>query len=293
MIRDLKPYPAYKESGVPWLGKVPEGWEVSTFRRRLRPYDGIKIGPFGSQLKLDEMSVSGYKVYGQANVIARDFAKGRKFIAPSKFQELAACEIRPGDLVVTMMGTSGRCGCVPQNAVPGIMDSHLLRLRTTASLNHRFVALVIDESRYIKEQVGVVGKGSIMQGLNSGMIKNLLLTIPPLPEQVAIVRFLGYVDRRIRRYIKAKQKLIKLLKEQKQAIIDRAVTRGFDRNVCLKPSGVAWLGDLPEHWQVSRSKRLFSSGKEFARPEDVQLSATQAYGVIPQSDFEERSAGAW
>ena len=75
---------------------------------------------------------------------------------------------------------------------------------------------------------------------------------PPLPEQAAIVRFLDYVDRRIRRYIRAKQKLIELLNEQKQAIIHRAVTRGLDPNVRLKPSGVEWLGDVPEHWEVMR-----------------------------------------
>ena len=76
---------------------------------------------------------------------------------------------------------------------------------------------------------------------------------PPLVEQAAIVRFLDHADRRIRRYIRAKQKLIKLLEEQKQAIIHRAVTRGLDPNVRLKPSGVEWLGDVPEHWEVRRA----------------------------------------
>jgi type I restriction enzyme S subunit len=82
------------------------------------------------------------------------------------------------------------------------------------------------------------------------------LPVPPLSEQAAIVRFLDHADRRIRRYIRAKQKLIKLLEEQKQAIIHRAVTRGLDPNVRLKPSGVEWLGDVPEHWEVVRLKTL-------------------------------------
>ncbi len=73
--------------------------------------------------------------------------------------------------------------------------------------------------------------------------------VPPPAEQAAIVRFLDYVDRRIRRYIAAKKKLIALLNEQKQAIIHRAVTRGLDPNVHLKPSGVEWLGEIPEHWE--------------------------------------------
>ena len=82
-----------------------------------------------------------------------------------------------------------------------------------------------------------------------------ILPLPPLSEQSAIVRFLDHADRRIRRYIRAKQKLIKLLEEQKQAIIHRAVTRGLDPNVRLKLSGVEWLGDVPEHWEVRSFSR--------------------------------------
>ena len=183
MITALKSYPAYKDSGVEWLGEVPEHWEVSALRRKLRTPDGIKIGPFGSQLKLEQMSPSGYKVYGQANVIARDFARGTKFVNQEKFDELSACEVLPGDLLVTMMGTSGRCTHVPENAAKGIMDSHLLRLRTDTSINVRFASRLIDESPYVKEQITVAGKGSIMHGLNSGMVKALVLALPPLPEQ--------------------------------------------------------------------------------------------------------------
>jgi type I restriction enzyme S subunit len=98
------------------------------------------------------------------------------------------------------------------------------------------------------------GITSDMWSLRPEHFKMIYSCLPPLPEQAAIVRFLDYADRRIRRYIRAKQKLIKLLEEQKQAIIHRAVTRGLDPNVRFKPSGVAWLGDVPEHWEVVRLK---------------------------------------
>jgi type I restriction enzyme S subunit len=109
MIDGLKPYPAYKDSGVAWLGEVPEHWQIGTLRRYLKTSDGIKIGPFGSQLKLESMTRSGYKVYGQGNVITSDFARGTKFIDDQKYRELSACEVRSGDLLLTMMGTSGCC----------------------------------------------------------------------------------------------------------------------------------------------------------------------------------------
>ena len=286
MIANLKPYPAMKYSGVTCLGEVPEHWEVSALRRKLRTYDGIKIGPFGSQLKLEQMSPSGYKVYGQANVIARDFARGTKFVDQEKFNELSACEVLPSDLLVTMMGTSGRCAYVPDDASEGIMDSHLLRLRTDFSINVRFASRIIDESPYVKEQISVTGKGSIMHGLNSGIVKALVLALPPLPEQAAIVRFLDHADRRIRRYIRAKQKLIKLLEEQKQAIIHQAVTGRIDVRTgqpypAYKPSGVEWLGEIPGHWEVRRLKSLVRCIDQGVSPQaDNYLADGNAWGVL-------------
>lgn len=260
MINNLKPYPTYKSTGLEWLDNVPAHWNVYTLRRMLRPFDGIKIGPFGSQLKLEQMSSSGYKVFGQSNVIAKDFTLGTKFIDENKFNELFACALLPGDLVITMMGTSGRCARVPNDAVLGIMDSHLLRLRLNPSINANFCSRLVDEAPYVKEQVLVAGKGSIMHGLNSSIIKSLVLALPPLPEQTAIVRFLDHADRRIRRYIRAKRKLIALLEEQKQAIIHEAVTGRIDVRTgqpypAYKPSGVEWLGGVPEHWEVYRVKQ--------------------------------------
>ena len=87
-------------------------------------------------------------------------------------------------------------------------------------------------------------------------MREITFLAPPLSEQAAIVRFLDHADRRIRRYISTKQKLIALLQEEKQAIINQAVTRGLDPNVPLKPSGVEWLGEVPEHWEVRRAKTL-------------------------------------
>ena len=87
-----------------------------------------------------------------------------------------------------------------------------------------------------------------------------MLFLPPPPEQAAIVRYLDHADRRIRRYVDAKRKLIALLEEEKQAIINHAVTRGLDPNVPLKPSGVEWLGDVPEHWEVLKRAKFILLG---------------------------------
>jgi type I restriction enzyme, S subunit len=114
-----------------------------------------------------------------------------------------------------------------------------------------------------------------------------------VPEQAAIVRFLDYADRRVRRYIRTKQKLIQLLEEQKQAIIHRAVTRGLDHNVRLKPAGVEWLGHVPKHWDILPARYLFRAViRRDVRGDEVKLSVTQRRGLVPTEEMEENSTQA-
>jgi type I restriction enzyme S subunit len=168
----MKPYPKYKDSGVEWIGKVPEEWTPVRTRFLLQNgYQGIKIGPFGSALKLQDMVQDGIKVYGQENVIANDFQLGDRFISQNKFIEMLVYEIRSGDILITMMGTSGRCQIVPDDAKTGIIDSHLIRLRVNEKLIlPTYFRLLIDESKYLRHQILMLGKGSIMHGLNSSII---------------------------------------------------------------------------------------------------------------------------
>ena len=100
------------------------------------------------------------------------------------------------------------------------------------------------------------GVGTIQRNLYWPHLKRVLTLVPPLLEQAAIVRYVDHVDRRIRRYVAAKRKLIALLEEENQAVINQAVTRGLDPNVRFKASDVEWLGDLPEHWEVRRLRTL-------------------------------------
>lgn len=118
---------------------------------------------------------------------------------------------------------------------------------------------------------------------------NFLMPVPPPEEQAAIVRFLAHADRRVAQFIRAKRKLIALLNEQKQAIVHRAVTRGLDPNVTLKDSGVPWLGQIPAHWRLLRSKYLFREvDNRSPRGEETHLSMSQKHGLVPSSSLTER-----
>ena len=255
-------YPNYKSTGVEWLSEIPVHWELIRLRFLLLDgAEGIKIGPFGSQLTSDMLVEIGYKVYGQENVIAGDFDKGQRYITDEKFSEMSVYEISPNDLLVTMMGTAGRCKVVPEAISAGVMDSHLLRMRFGRKADPKFVELLIDKSIYVSHQVRLNGKGSIMHGLNSSIIKELLVALPSADEQASILSFLDHETARIDALIEEQQRLIELLKEKRQAVISHAVTKGLDPTVPMKDSGVEWLGEVPAHWDVLPVWMLFQMGR--------------------------------
>jgi type I restriction enzyme, S subunit len=243
MIADLKPYPAYKDSGVPWLGKVPEKWEVLPALATYKP----KLVKNTGMVEKTVLSLS----YGR--IIVKPVEKLRGLV-PESFETYQIVDL--GNIIVRTTDlqndhTSLRIG---HSRNRGIITSAYLCLETTDRVSNEFGYQFLNTYDLLKIIYGF-GSG-LRQNLDFGDIKRMPVLVPPKEEQSAIVRFLDHADRRIRRYILAKQKLIKLLEEQKQTIIHHAVTHGPDPNVRLKPSGVEWLGDVPEHWEVLRLKTL-------------------------------------
>ena len=187
-------YEEYKDSGIEMLGRIPTDWQTKQVRYLLKDgAEGIKIGPFGSALKLEDMVDSGFRVYGQENVIKKDFTLGKRKISQSKFEEMEVYQVYTDDLLITMMGTSGKCELVPEGVEIGIIDSHLLRMRVREyEILPRFFRLLIDECYEIENQIKISGKGSIMHGLNSSIVKSLSLPLPGIVEQGVILNFLDH-----------------------------------------------------------------------------------------------------
>ena len=277
---ERKPYPEMKDSGVPWLGEVPAHWEVLPLCAVATP-----------------KSISGQQhrellsVYLDRGVIRfSEVEEKRTNVTSEDLSKYQAVD--PGDFVLN--NQQAWRGSVGVSNLSGIVSPAYLVLSLNPRLHSGFANLLFRERVMVSQYLACSrGVGSIQRNLYWPHLKRVVFPSPPLPEQTAIVRFLAHADRRIRRYIRAKQKLIALLEEQKQAIIHQAVTGQIDVRTgepypAYKPSGLEWLGQIPEHWQVQRSKRVFKPRKELARQNDVQLSATQAYGVITQEDYEER-----
>jgi len=202
----------FKDS--PLGSRVPEEWEVMKLEEILqKTNNAIKIGPFGSQLKKDEMVEEGYKVYGQENVFNKDFNIGNRFITKQKYKELKSCALEPGDFVISMMGTIGKCAIVPNNIKEGVMDSHLIRLKVNDQVFYKeLLVYLIEESSCIQKQIINLSVGGIMQGLNSSIVKSLLVPHPSLTEQQYIASVLSQIDEVIRREQKYKEKLERIKK---------------------------------------------------------------------------------
>jgi type I restriction enzyme S subunit len=277
MIGGLKPYPAMKHSGVPWRGEVPAAWEV----RKLR-------GIIHRVTERNRSDLPLLSVVRERGVIRRDTTaedENRNFI-PDDLSNYKV--VRPGQFAMNKM--KAWQGSYGVSAHEGIVSPAYF-VFDLAGVEGRFFHTAIRSRAYVPSFAQASDGVRIGQwDLSEPRMREIPFAIPPLAEQAAIVRFLDHADRRIRRYIRAKQKLIKLLEEQKQAIIHRAVTRGLDPNVRLKPSGVEWLGDVPEHWDVLRCRYIFREvDKRSADGSEQHLSMSQRLGLVPSDLVENRT----
>lgn len=177
--------------------------------------------------------------------------------------EIEQFRLREGDVLITKDSETWTDIGVPalvEYAAPDLVSGyHLALLRPRPGQVTGSFLLRVLQSPAVAYQLHVAATGVTRYGLSHVAIKSVTVPLPSLAEQAGIVRFLDHADRQIRRAIRAKQKLIALLNEQKQAVIHDAVTRGLDPNVRLKTSGVDWLGDVPEHWDVLPLKRAVST----------------------------------
>jgi restriction endonuclease S subunit len=178
-----------------------------------------------------------------------------------------------GKSAVNLMQTAAVCG------------GDVIVLRPSIPVHAPFLGYAMD-CRPATNQKATMGRGTTVKHIYPDELRSLLFPLPTLDEQVAIVRFLDWANGRLERAVRAKRKVIALLNEQKQAIIHRAVTRGLDPSVPLKPSGIPWLGEIPAHWDVFPLRGLLAERKEKNDPIKTNniLSLSLHAGVIPYAD---------
>ena len=246
---DLKPYPAYQETAIPWLGGVPAHWDVVPLKAIARP-KSIRNKEHRELLS----------VYLNLGVIRFSDIKDKRTNPTS--EDLSKYQaVDPGDFVLN--NQQAWRGSVGVSKHKGIVSPAYLVLSLDSKIQSKFANLLFRERTMVAQYlISSKGVGSIQRNLYWPYLKQVATFLPPPSEQTAIARYLDWADNRIRRLIRARQKQIKLLEEHKQAIIQQAVTGQIDVKTgqpypAYKDSGVEWLGHVPEHWEVRQVKRYY------------------------------------
>lgn len=235
VTKGLNPDVPMKDSGVEWLGQVPAHWEVKRLKHLC---EDIKAGPFGSALTKDMYVASGYKIYGQEQVIPGDFSIGDYYIDSGCFESLAQYQVLPGDVLISCVGTFGKIAIVPDAVEPGIINPRLIRIRSNHHVVPRYLVDVL-RSDVVFEQFSVLSRGGTMDVINIGTLSGIVLAIPPLVEQIAILSFVEEQARRLNGLMLEASKGVALLQERRSALISAAVTGKIDVRRWQPPADAA------------------------------------------------------
>lgn len=266
-----------KPSGIPWLGDVPVHWEV----RRLAYFGVFKKGRGIARADITDEGVPAV-LYG--DLYTQYDLKTESLVKRTTPEVAASAEmICYGDLLLTGSGETkediGKCVVyLGKEVAYAGGDVIILRQSKVDSL---FLSYVLNSTPIVGQKTRMA-KGEIVVHIYSSDLRDIVFALPPLAEQRAIAAFLDERTARIDGLVARKRRLVQLLKEKRQALITRAVTRGLDANVKLKPSGVPWLGDVPVGWEVkplrylgtfqngiSAGAEYFGSGEPFVNYKDV------------------------
>lgn len=265
-------YESYKDSGIDWLGEIPSDWEIY---------------PLNAQSKIksiinnhDEELLS---VYLDKGVIRFDDVEAKRTNVTSL--DLSRYQlVEYGDFVLN--NQQAWRGSVGVSKLKGIVSPAYIILELSKKFHTDYANYLFrDGSMVAHYLISSRGVGTIQRNLYWPQFKNTPVFIPPIQEQNLIAKFLDQKTTQLDEAIRIKEKQIELLKEQKQIMIQNAVTKGLDPHVKMKNSGVDWIGEIPEHWEVKRAKYLFTEVDEKSKDGSEELlSVSHMTGVTPRSE---------
>lgn len=260
-------YPEYKDSGVEWLGEVPAHWGVYPLSRL-------------SRLLTQKTDRRDHPV-GLENI---ESWTGRFLPTETEF-EGDGVAFEAGDILFGKLRPYLAKVYLSDSAGEAVGDFHVLRPKK--DLNSCFARNQLLNVSFI-DIVNGSTFGSKMPRASWESLGGMPVVLPPLDEQLSIAHFIQRETATIDALIAEQRHLIDLLAEKRQSVISQTVTKGLNPDAPMKPSGIDWLGDIPAHWNVVQSRRLFVVRNEPAMPTDEQLTASQKYGMIRQTEFIER-----
>ena len=246
----MKPYPKYKNSGVEWIGEVPEHWEMEKVSHAFSTIGSGTTPIAGNPEYHNEGTTPWINTGDLNNGILKTCSKKITNIA---FNDYSALKIYPiGSLIIAMYGaTIGKVSILDFTACT---NQACCVLSESKKWNVKYVFYWFIAN---KEHIVSMSYGGGQPNISQEIIKSLKIPLPERNEQYAIITYLDRKTSQVDNRISKKQKLIELLEEERAAIINQAVTKGLNPDAPMKNSGIEWLGEVPEHWEVKRLKYFF------------------------------------
>lgn len=250
----IKPYQKYIESGIEWIGKIPEEWEV----RRFPSFGFFSSSGINKKTEPDEplvKMVNYTDIYGNDSLVIDSKRELMTVSCPKG--KIFFCDLKKGDIVFTPSSETevdiGLSAVILENLKSTVFSYHVIRFRTNIKMNLHYKKY-IGNNHFVLSQFSSICKGTTRQILTHNDFKSILTILPPFQDQIVIANFLDKKIAEIDDLIEKDKKLIELLKEKRTALINHAITKGLDQNVKMKDSGIEWISEIPEEWEVNKIK---------------------------------------
>ena len=251
-------YPEYKESGVEWLGEVPRHWEMKRLKHISRLQTGITLG---KKYENKELETRPYIRVANVQDGYLDLETIKEIELPP--EDAPRHELKDGDVLMTEGGDFDKLGrgYVWENNIPGCLhQNHIFAVRPLKDrLDSFFLAALMSSSHGKTYFTSTSQQTTNLATTNRTKLGDFPVPVPPNDEQTAIADFLDRETARLDALIEKKQRQMALLEEKRSALISHAVTKGLDPGARMKDSGIEWLGEIPEHWEVKRLKKVIGN----------------------------------
>lgn len=254
-MRQYKKYERYKDTGVEWIGKIPEEWDLSKIK--YIPKYEYKSFVDGDWIESPYITDEGIRLIQTGNIgIGSYKEQGYRYISEDTFKDLNCTEVYPNDvLICRLAGPVGRACLAPSLTERMITSVDVCILKPKDNIDRRYLVYILSYDGYLQE-ADFLARGGTRQRISRTQLGNINILLPPTDQQKSIANFLDQKTAEIDGLIADKEKLIELLQEKRQAIITEAVTKGLNPNVKMKDSGIEWIGEIPEHWNVEPIKYM-------------------------------------
>lgn len=271
-----QPYPEYKDSGVEWIGRVPEHWKVKPICRVTSVNDDTLPD-----------STSGATIIRYVDISSVGFMEGIKQATEMSFTDApsrARRKASSGDVIVSTVRTYLKAVAAVTDEYADCVFSTGFAILRASQLEQSFLKWMI-LNELLVQAIEAHSEGLSYPAINASALVKLKSAIPPREEQTTIATTLDRETTRIDTLVEKKQRFIELLEEKRQAVITQAVTKGLDPNVPMKDSGVEWIGEVPVHWGAEKVGNLFAELNDRGGSKDQLLAVSQEHGVLPQAEY--------